>query len=48
MSQIGQGMQADVVSGAGLGLRRGLLAGLQACSASELDFLCRFSAMACP
>jgi hypothetical protein len=39
MSQIGQGMQADVVSGAGLGLRRGLLAGLQACSASELDFL---------
>ncbi|HLA31174.1 MAG TPA: DUF692 domain-containing protein [Pseudomonas sp.] len=32
-------MQADFVSGAGLGLRRGLLGALQDCPLSELDFL---------
>lgn len=32
-------MQADFVSGAGLGLRRGLLGALQGCSLAELDFL---------
>ncbi|HEX5844273.1 MAG TPA: DUF692 domain-containing protein [Pseudomonas sp.] len=32
-------MAADFVSGAGLGLRRGLLGELQSCSRAELDFL---------